>query len=118
MSKNFIRKVLNILELDEQNLIELEDYNGNGIYDIKDVVEAPNEKILELNDMKQWDVILANPPFDNGLGNNFLSKFFDICKGEICSVQPSTWLLGKAKTNAINNIKNNLEYGNRNAKSV
>lgn len=44
MTKNFIRKVLNILELDEQNLIELEDYNGNGMYDIKDFVEAPNEK--------------------------------------------------------------------------
>ena len=29
----------------------------------------------------KFDVILANPPCDNGLGNNFLSKFFYICKG-------------------------------------
>ena len=118
MTKNFIRKVLNILELDEQNLIELEDYNGNGIYDIKDFVEAPNEKILKYNKGMKFDVILANPPFDNGLGNNFLSKFFDICKGEICSVQPSTWLLGKAKTNAINNIKNNINLYYTNIESI
>ena len=32
--------VLNYLNIE----IELEDYNGNGIYDIKDFVETPNEK--------------------------------------------------------------------------
>lgn len=98
MTKNFIRKVLNILELDEQNLIELEDYNGNGMYDIKDFVEAPNEKILKYNDMKKWDVILANPPFD--LGEKMLAKWFDL-SDTICTVQPSTWLLGKKKTKSI-----------------
>ena len=98
MTKNFIRKVLNILELDEQNLIELEDYNGNGIYDIKDFVEAPNEKILKYNNMKKWDVILANPPFN--LGEKMLTKWFDLAD-TICTVQPSTWLLGKKKTKSI-----------------
>lgn len=98
MTKNFIRKVLNILELDEQNLIELEDYNGNGIYDIKDFVEAPNEKILKYNNMKKWDVILANPPFN--LGEKMLAKWFDLAD-TICTVQPSTWLLGKKKTKSI-----------------
>ena len=98
MTKNFIRKVLNILELDEQNLIELEDYNGNGMYDIKDFVDAPNEKILKYNNMKQWDVILANPPFN--LGEKMLTKWFDLAD-TICTVQPSTWLLGKKKTKSI-----------------
>ena len=98
MTKNFIRKVLNILELDEQNLIELEDYNGNGMYDIKDFVEAPNEKILKYNNMKKWDVILANPPFN--LGEKMLAKWFDLAD-TICTVQPSTWLLGKKKTKSI-----------------
>lgn len=98
MTKNFIRKVLNILELDEQNLIELEDYNGNGIYDIKDFVQAPNEKILKYNNMKKWDVILANPPFN--LGEKMLAKWFDLAD-TICTVQPSTWLLGKKKTKSI-----------------
>ena len=32
--------VLNYLNIE----IELDDYNGNGIYDIKDFVEALNEK--------------------------------------------------------------------------
>ena len=40
--------VLNYLNIE----IELEDYNGNGIYDIKDFVKAPNEKILKYNNMK------------------------------------------------------------------
>ena len=43
--------VLNVLNY--QNIeIELEDYNGNCMYDIKDFVEAPNEKILKYNNMK------------------------------------------------------------------
>lgn len=107
MTKNFIRKVLNILELDEQNLIELEDYNGNGIYDIKDFVEAPNEKILKYNDMKKWDVILANPPFN--LGEKMLAKWFDLAD-TICTVQPSTWLLGKKKTKSICSHLDNGEF--------
>ena len=93
MTKNFIRKVLNILELNEQNLIELEDYNGNGMYDIKDFVEAPNEKILKYNNMKKWDVILANPPFDNGLHKQFEAKYFELCKGEIVNISPCKWFM-------------------------
>lgn len=107
MTKNFIRKVLNILELDEQNLIELEDYNGNGMYDIKDFVEAPNEKILKYNNMKKWDVILANPPFN--LGEKMLAKWFDLAD-TICTVQPSTWLLGKKKTKSICSHLDNGEF--------
>ena len=106
MTKNFIRKVLSILELDEQNLIELEDYNGNGMYDIKDFVDAPNEKILKYNNMKKWDVILANPPYDNGLGDLFLSKMLTLAN-TICTVQPSTWIFSKNnKRNCIKEIYN------------
>ena len=40
--------VLNVLNY--QNIeIELEDYNGNGIYDIKDFVEMKNEDIIKMN---------------------------------------------------------------------
>ena len=88
MTKNFIRKVLNILELDEQNLIELEDYNGNGMYDIKDFVEAPNEKILKYNDMKKWDVCLMNTPYDGTLYLKFTDKCLDLCN-LLVSVMPS-----------------------------
>ena len=105
MTKNFIRKVLNILELDEQNLIELEDYNGNGIYDIKDFVEAPNEKILKYNDMKKWDVCLMNPPYGTSGGDDihyrFTEKCVNMCDTTIC-VMPFA-LIKK-------NTGKNLEY--------
>lgn len=105
MTKNFIRKVLNILELDEQNLIELEDYNGNGIYDIKDFVEAPNEKILKYNDMKKWDVCLMNPPYGTSGGDDihyrFTKKCVNMCDTTIC-VMPFA-LIKK-------NTGKNLEY--------
>ena len=48
--------------------------------------------------MKKWDVILANPPFN--LGEKMLTKWFDLAD-TICTVQPSTWLLGKKKTKSI-----------------
>lgn len=107
MTKNFIRKVLNILELDEYNLIELEDYNGNGIYDIKDFVEAPNEKILKYNNMKKWDVILANPPYDKTLHEKFLEKFLYIAE-TIVSVQPLTWLTNQKQRKKITELIDQL----------
>lgn len=107
MTKNFIRKVLNILELDEQNLIELEDYNGNGMYDIKDFVEAPNEKILKYNNMKKWDVILANPPYDKTLHEKFLEKFLYIAE-TIVSVQPLTWLTNQKQRKKITELIDQL----------
>ena len=101
MTKNFIRKVLNILELDEQNLIDLEDYNGNGMYDIKDFVEAPNEKILKYNKGMKFDCIVSNAPYDNGLHEKFESKYFELCKGEIVWVSPLSFLLGKKQNKRI-----------------
>lgn len=101
MTKNFIRKVLNILELDEQNLIELEDYNGNGMYDIKDFVEAPNEKILKYNNMKKWDVCLMNPPYSNGndgLHLQFTEKCINLADNTIC-LMPFSFISVKSLTN-------------------
>ena len=67
---------------------------------------APNEKILKYNDMKKWDVILANPPYDNGLGDLFLSKMLTLAN-TICTVQPSTWIFSKNnKRNCIKEIYN------------
>lgn len=101
MTKNFIRKVLNILKLDEYNLIELEDYNGNGIYDIKDFVEAPNEKILKYNNMKKWDVCLMNPPYSNGndgLHLQFTEKCINLADNTIC-LMPFSFISVKSATN-------------------
>lgn len=102
ITKNFIRKVLNILELDEYNLIELEDYNGNGIYDIKDFVEASNEKILKYNNMKKWDVCLMNPPYgakgEKDLHYRFTEKCINMCDDVIC-VMPFTLINSKGDVN-------------------
>ena len=81
--------------------MELDDYNGNGYYDIKDFLEAPNNKILEHNNMKKFDVVLANPPYDNGLCDKFNSRYFDLCDGQICWVSPSSWLLSKKQNKRV-----------------
>mgnify|MGYP006321188891 FL=1 len=51
------------------------------MYDIKDFVEAPNEKILNYNKGMKFDCIVSNAPYDNGLHEKFESKYFDICDG-------------------------------------
>ena len=51
--------------------------------------------------MKKWDVILANPPFDNGLHKQFEAKYFELCKGEIVWVSPLSFLLGKKQNKRI-----------------
>ena len=63
-------------------------------------MKAPNEKILKYNDMKKWDVILANPLFNNGLGDLFLSKMLTLAN-TICTVQPSTWIFSKNKKDRL-----------------
>ena len=89
--------VLNYLNIE----IELEDYNGNGMYDIKDFVEAPNEKILKYNKGMKFDCIVSNAPYDRGLHEKFEAKYFELCKGEIIWVAPNSWLNGKSKNKAI-----------------
>ena len=92
--------VLNVLNYHNIE-IELEDYNGNGIYDIKDFVEAPNEKILKYNKGMKFDCIVSNAPYDNGLHQKFESKYFELCKGEIVWVSPLSFLLGKKQNKRI-----------------
>ena len=80
--------------------MELDDYNGNGYYDIRDFIEAPNEKILEFNEGMKFDVCIQNPPYDNGLCNKFLVKSFELAEISV-SVMPSAWLLGKKQKTDI-----------------
>lgn len=49
----------------------------------------------------KFDVILANPPYDNGLHEKFSIKYFDICDGEICWVSPLSFLLGKRQNKKL-----------------
>ena len=86
--------------------MELDDYNGNGYYDIKDFIDAPEKEILKFNDNMKFDVILMNPPYDNGLGDLFLSKVLTL-SDIVLTVQPSTWIFSKNnKRNCIKDIYN------------
>ena len=95
---NFIRKILKTLQLPESIIMKIRDVDGNGIYDVKDFLEMKNEDIIKMNQGKKFDVILSNPPYN--LANKMLAKYFEI-GSEICTVQPSTWLLGKQQKKDI-----------------
>ena len=95
---NFIKKILKTLQLPESIIIKIEDVDGNGFYDVKDFLEMKNEDIIKMNQGKKFDVILSNPPYN--LANKMLAKYFEI-GSEICTVQPSTWLLGKQQKKDI-----------------
>ena len=116
MTKHFIQKIVNILGLSEQNILDINDKKEN--YNIKDFINISNDKILKYNNDMKWDVILANPPFDNGLHEKFEVKFFDLCKGQICWVSPAAWLLGKRQnkkiTSQIDKYNCNIESINGN----
>ena len=77
------------------------DIYDNGKYNIKDFVEAPNEKILKYNKGMKFDCIVSNAPYDNGLHEKFESKYFELCKGEIVWVSPLSFLLGKKQNKRI-----------------
>ena len=56
----------------------------------------------------KFDIILMNPPYDNGLGNSFLEKVIDI-SNKICTIQPSSFIVGKKQKVSIIKKINNCE---------
>ena len=73
------------------------------------------EEVLKENGGKKFDVVLMNPPYDNGLSEKFLEKVIDI-SNIICTVQPLAFVVGKKQTkkiiNKINNCYVNIEKVN------
>ena len=61
-----------------------------------------------MNNGKKFDVVLMNPPYDNGLGNRFLEKVFNIGH-KIVTVQPLSWLTSKKQKTSITNYVNNFD---------
>ena len=70
------------------------------MYTQEEINKEKQKKNEEIRKMK-FDICLMNPPFN--LGVKMLTKWFDIAN-EICTVQPSTWLLGKKQKKDI--VKN------------
>ena len=68
-------------------VLSIEDIDGNNKYDIKDFLSMNNSDIMKKNGGKKFDVVLMNPPYDNGLGNTFLEKTLAIADKVISDMQ-------------------------------
>ena len=63
-----------------QQLIDIPYTNdGNGKYDINDFLKIENDKILDMNNGKKFDVVLMNPPYGSVGGDTLHLKFVDKC---------------------------------------
>lgn len=65
----------------------------------------------------KFSICIANPPYNNGLHEKFLTKFLDISE-QVVSIQPASWLLAKKKNKKIcdklNKVYCNIETVNGN----
>ena len=89
-------------------ILSIEDIDGNSKYDIKDFLSMSNSDIMKKNGGRKFDVVLMNPPYDNGLGNKFLEKVFNIGH-KIVTVQPLSWLTSKKQRTSITKQVNNFD---------
>ena len=75
-TKLFIKKTLNILGINEYNILDIKDKNGNNLFDItNDFINEDNKKIIELAGMSKgskFSICIANPPYDKSLHLKFL----------------------------------------------
>ena len=113
------KKMLKSIGINEyiNNIIDIGDVNGDGKYDIKDFLDMSNEDILKMNNGKKFDICLMNPPYDNGLGNNFLNKVIDI-SNKIITIQPLAFILGKKQVKKIVNKLNDCYVNIENINSL
>jgi len=67
----------------------------------------PSNKLKKLLDMKEFDVIIGNPPYKNGLHIDIFNTAFDYLKpnGDIIYVQPSTPFINRKPTNENSKTK-------------
>ena len=117
-TKLFIKKTLNILGLYEYNILDIKDKNGNETYDVRDLLELDDEKIIELAGMprgSRFSCCIMNPPYNNGLGDKFLNKVLDIAN-IVVSIQPESYLFKGKNGNPI--IKEKLLNGYTNIETI
>lgn len=82
LGKNYINNII----------LNINDIDSNGYYDVKDFLTMKNEEILKENNGKKFDICLMNPPYDDGVSKGmeknlhikFTSKCIDISYKTIC----------------------------------
>ena len=74
-----------------------------------DYMNMKNEEILEMNKGKKFDIVLMNPPYDNGMHEKFLINCIDI-SNKVISVQPANFLIGNKKNKELINKLQNTYY--------
>lgn len=74
-------------------ILNIEDVDGNGYYDVNDFLEMNNKEILDMNEGKKFDICLMNPPYDSksNLHLKFLKKTNEL-SNNVISIQPGIWL--------------------------
>ena len=92
------------------NIIDIDDVDGNGYYDVNDFLSMKNNEILDMNNGKKFDICLMNPPYAGSLHLKFLEKTIEIAD-KVISVQPCGFLevptsnnYKKYENNIINKI--------------
>lgn len=105
IGKHLCIKMAKSIKIDdiEKSILKIKDTDGNGYYDVNDFLNMKNEEILEMNKGKKFDIILSNPPYNNGLGNTFLEKYLHI-GNKIITIQPLSWLIAKQQKQKITKI--------------
>lgn len=110
--KAFCKKILNILGISEYNILEIEDIDGNGKYDVRDFLKLENSEILDMNKgKKRFNCALMNPPYDRNLHLKFLEKVIDL-SDTVVNISPIRWLqdtLGRYKDRSdYKNFENSI----------
>ena len=80
IGKHLCKKMLKSVGVNDyiNNIINIDDVDGNGKYDVNDFLNMNNEDILEMNNGKKFDICLMNPPYSRSSENIHL-KFADKC---------------------------------------
>ena len=64
------------------------------------ILKMKNEEILKENNSKRFSVILMNPPYASGIGEQFFKKVLQISNITL-TIQPATWLFGKKQNKNV-----------------
>lgn len=65
-----------------------------------------NEEVLKKNGGKKFDICLMNPPYANGLHEDFIEKVLNV-SNSVVTVQPTSWVVGKKQSKRIISLIDN-----------